>query len=423
MSLFRFDAAFREELKADWPVLLLAVCCLLFGFSAPTFALPFLFSEVISEFGWTREQATLLASAKFLVGAVAALAAGRCLDVVGVRAALIATIGIGGAALVSLFFVHDLTTYYLAGVLMGLAGPGTMVAVQILVSRTFHASQGTAIGAALMGTSIGSIVVPLVIAALISALGWRIAFPALSLGVWLVIMPMLLFFMPKERAPTSPAAIERATHVGSASLLDAWKVMKTTQFALLAGATFLTSLIDQGFIQHQVLILQDANLSRESAAWAVSAIGMVGIVCRILVGNILDSTSNKGLSFLYGTLTLTALTAFYLVNPMILMAFVVVRAAGHATVLIDTTVMNKHVFGLKNFGTMVGVFTAITSVGFAVGPWLMGRLYDMNGNYHAVFALFCVLPLAAAAMTWFLKPTFWRPLSGREPVVAPLAGD
>ncbi len=53
----------------------------------------------------------------------------------------------------------------------------------------------------------------------------------------------------------------------------------------------------------------------------------------------------------------------------------------------------------------------------------MGRLYDMNGNYHAVFALFCVLPLAAAAMTWFLKPTFWRPLSGREPVVAPLAGD
>lgn len=410
MSPFRFDAAFRQEMRADWPVLLLAFCCLLFGFSAPTFALPFLFSEVIKEFGWTREQATLLASAKFIVGAVAALVAGRCLDVIGVKAALISTLGLGGLALISLFFVNDLTAYYLAGVLMGLAGPGAMVSVQILVSRTFHASQGTAIGTALLGTSVGSVIVPLIITGLISALGWRLAFPALSLGIWLVVMPMLIFFMPKARPV--PNDLQALSDHKPASLIDALRVMKTGQFWLLAGATFLTSTIDQGFIQHQVLILQDSNLSRDAAALAVSAIGLVGIVCRIMVGNILDSSSNKGLSLLYITLTLTALTAFYLVNPIILVAFVVFRAAGHAAVLVDTTVMNKHVFGMRNFGTMVGIFTAITSIGFAVGPWMMGRLYDMNGNYNVAFILFCIMPLAAAAMTWFLKPTFWRPLRG-----------
>ncbi len=416
MSLFRFDAAFRRELRADWPVLLLAVCCLLFGFSAPTFALPFLFSEVITEFGWTREQATLLASAKFLVGAVAALVAGRCLDVVGVRAALFGTLGIGGVALVSLFFVNDLTTYYLSGVLMGLAGPGAMVAVQILVSRTFHASQGTAIGMALMGTSIGSIVVPLVITALIAALGWRLAFPALSIGIWLVVMPMLIFFMPKSDRSSPVDDVVPTANLSKPSLVEALTVMKTGQFWLLAGATLLTSTIDQGFIQHQVLILKDAGLSRDAVALAVSAIGLVGIVCRILVGNVLDGTSNKGLAFLYCTLTLTALAAFYVVNPILLMAFVVFRAAGHATVLIDTTVMNKHVFGMRNFGTMVGIFTAITSVGFALGPWMMGRLFDMNGNYDVAFVLFCIMPLAAAVMTWFLKPTFWKPLRPSPPL-------
>ena len=129
MSLFRFDASFRGELQANWPVLVLAFNCLLFGFSAPAFALPFLFSEVIDEFGWTREQATLLASAKYLTGAVAALVVGRCLDMIGVRAALVAALGIGGIALVSLFFVNGLAVLYLAGVLLGLAGPGAMVAV------------------------------------------------------------------------------------------------------------------------------------------------------------------------------------------------------------------------------------------------------------------------------------------------------
>jgi nitrate/nitrite transporter NarK len=72
--------------------------------------------------------------------------------------------------------------------------------------------------------------------------------------------------------------------------------------------------------------------------------------------------------------------------------------------------MTKHVFGLKNFGTMVGIFTAITSVGFAIGPWIMGRLYDLNGNYHVAFILFAAMPLAAAFMTWLLKPTFWHAL-------------
>jgi len=410
MSLFRFDAAFRSELRANWPVLLLAFSCLLFGFSAPAFALPFLFAEVIDEFGWTREQATLLASAKYLTGAVAALVVGRCLDMIGVRTALIGALGIGGVALVSLFFVNSLTAYYLAGVLLGLAGPGAMVAVQILVSRTFHASQGTAIGAALLGTSLGSVLVPLVITALVATLGWRLAFPALSLGIWIIVMPMLIFFMPKGARSERPSTPEQHAAAGPQGLIHAMKVMKTGQFWLLAGATFLTATVDQGFIQHQVLILNDVNLSREAAALAVSAIGLVGIVCRVLVGNILDSSSNKGLSVLYSTLTVASLLAFYLVSPIVLMAFVVLRAAGHAAVLVDTTVMTKHVFGLKNFGTMVGVFTAITSIGFATGPWIMGRLYDMNGNYNVAFVLFALMPLAAAVMTWMLKPTFWHAL-------------
>jgi len=410
MVLFRFDATFRAELRTNWPVLLLAFSCLLFGFSAPAFALPFLFAEVIEEFGWSREQATLLASAKYLTGAVAALVVGRCLDLIGVRAALIGALGIGGVALVSLFFVNSLTTYYLAGVLLGLAGPGAMVAVQILVSRTFHASQGTAIGAALLGTSLGSVLVPLVITALVSTLGWRLAFPALSIGLWVIVMPMLIFFMPKGASPERPATPEQHAAAGPQGLIQATKVMKTGQFWLLAGATFLTATVDQGFIQHQVLILNDFNLSREAAALAVSAIGVVGILCRVLVGNILDSSSNRGLSLLYSTLTLASLLAFYLVSPIALMAFVVLRAAGHAAVLVDTTVMTKHVFGLKNFGTMVGIFTAITSTGFAAGPWIMGRLYDTNGNYHVAFILFALMPLAAAVMTWMLKPTFWHQL-------------
>lgn len=419
--MFRFDEGVRTELRGNWPVLVVAFSCLLFGFSAPAFALPFLFTEVIDEFGWTREQATLLASAKYLTGAVAALIVGRFVDVTGVRLALLLTIGTGALALVTFIWVPNLTFYYLSGVLMGFSGPGAMVAVKVLVSRTFHAAQGTAMGFALLGTSVGSVIVPLIISALIGAFGWRYGMAAMSLGVWLVAVPMLFlkFFtngmIDKNAAPRivnpSPAQIaerkaQRAATL-TASRAALRQLMRGRSFWLIAGAVYLAAVVDQAFIQHQVLIFDDLNLPREITAAGISAMGLIGIAFRVIIGNILDSKSHKGASALYILLTLASLLAFALGNPLIFFAYVVMRAAGHAAVLLDTTVLTKHAFGLKNYGTLVGIYTAFVSLGYATGPWLMGRLYDMSGSYNSSFVLFAILPMIAAVLVWFMKPEYW----------------
>lgn len=420
-DMFRFDETFRAEMKSSWPALVVAFSCLLLGFSAPAFAMPFIFTEVIAEFGWSREQATLLASAKYVTGAGAALLVGRFVDVMGVRLSLTVTIGLGGLGLLSFLWVNSLTVYYLAGFMLGLAGPGAMVAVKVLVSRTFHASQGTAMGLALLGTSIGSVIIPLIVAGTIAALGWRMGIAAMSLGIWIIAIPMLYlgFFsraialvdLPRlNRKPTEAERAEAAAKrkAATATLL---KLTRVPTFWLIAGAVFIAALVDQAFIQHQVLIFDDLGLSREMTALGVSAIGLVGIACRVLIGNLLDRSSHKGLAFLYLTLTAMALCAFLLVNPIIFIAFIVLRAVSHAAVLLDTTVMTKHAFGLENYGTLIGVYTAIAVLGFAVGPWLMGRLYDMSGSYTSSFILFTILPIVSAVLIWFMKPKYWIPVS------------
>ncbi|MBN9479160.1 MAG: MFS transporter [Bordetella sp.] len=416
--MLRFDDAVRHELRENWPALLVAFCCLLFGFSAPAFALPFLFTEVINEFGWTREQATLLASTKYLTGAVAAMMVGRFIDVTGVRIALLLTIGTGAVAMVSFLWVSNLTFYYMCGVLLGFSGPGTMVAVKVMVSRTFHASQGTAMGLALLGTSVGSIVVPLIISALIGGYGWRYGMASLSLGVWLIAIPMLFlnfFTRSINRSQADRPVLDKATAkaerkaAGQASGKALALLMRKREFWLIGAAVFLAAVVDQGFIQHQVLIFTDLELPREIVALGISAMGGIGIACRVLIGNFLDAKSVKGAALLYCLLTLSSLLAFMLGNPLIFFAFIVMRAAGHAAVLLDTTVLTKHVFGLKNYGTLIGIYTAFVSLGFAAGAWLMGRLYDIAGNYNLAFALFAALPLIAAVLVWFIKPEFWTP--------------
>ncbi len=408
--MFRFDAAFRAELRENWPILLIAFVCFLFGFAAPAYALPFIFPEAIKEFGWSREQVTLLASSKYAVGAIAAIAVGRVVDWTGAWLSLIVTVSMGGLALLSFLWIDDLTHYYLSGVLLGFASGGTMVALKVLISRSFHASQGTAMGMALLGTVVGSIILPFIVTATIAAFGWRMGIAVVSAGIWVVALPMLVYGLFSQKMTfgrrTTPEA--RAAAKRSGNTLPFSKIICEPRFWLIGIAVFLVGGVDMAFTQHQVLIFNDFGMAPEWVATAVSALGVVGIATRLIVGNILDRSSNKGLAACWVLLSISVVLAFGLASPLIVMAFIVTRAIGHSAVMLDTGVMTKHVYGPSQLGTMLGIYTAMVSTGFAIGPWLMGRLYDMSGNYSVAFILFATLPLIASALILKVRPVFWE---------------
>ena len=415
--MFRFDAAFRAEFRENWLVLLVAFSCFLFGFSAPAYALPFIFPEVIDHLGWTREQATLLASSKYAVGIVCALLVGRFVDRTGAWLSLLVTVSMGGLALTSFLWISTLTSYYLVGILLGFASGGTMVALKVLISRSFHNSQGTAMGLVLMGSVLGSVVLPFAITAADAALGWRGGIAAMSAGIWLVAVPMLLYglFSPHMAfgRRTIAVPLDKAAAPGPANQ-PLREIMREPRFWMIGIAVMTVGMIDQAFTQHQVLIFKDVGLSPEWTAAAVSGIGVMGIVTRLFVGNMLDATSNRGLAILWWVLSLSILMAFALGNPIVLVAFIVLRATGHSAVMLDTTIMTKHVYGPGQIGTLIGIYTAMVSAGFALGPWLMGRMYDMSGSYASSYILFAILPILASLLIWPIKPVFWLELKARN---------
>jgi predicted MFS family arabinose efflux permease len=187
--------------------------------------------------------------------------------------------------------------------------------------------------------------------------------------------------------------------------------MSEPRFWAIGAALFLVSLVDQAFTQHQVLIYDDAGIDRRWTAIGVSAIGVFGIITRLIVGNILDATSNRGLAILWWVLSISILMAFWIASPIIFMAYVVFRAVGHSAVLLDALTLTKHVWGpSKSLGMMLGVYGAMSSAGFAIGPWLMGRMHDMSGSYGSAFMLFATVPVVASLLIWWVEPVFWRQL-------------
>jgi len=406
------DGAFLREFRDHWPILLAAFLCLLFAFSAPSFALPFLYAPIIDELGWTREQATLLATAKYAAGAIAAILVGRFVDIIGVRRGLILLSILGGIAMLSFLWVPNQLAYYSVGVLLGISSTGIIVSIKVLISRCFHASQATAMAVAMLGAALGASVVPLIVVPLINEYGWREATALMSIGTWAIALPLLVYGLREETLQTAMADTPgRSGGEPTAALLKV--LARDRQFWFIGLAVFSAAVVDQAFIQHQVLFLElDVGMDASIVAAGVSAMAVIGIAARIGVGFVFDRTSSRGVSLMYLALAGAALIALFVVNPAVFMMFIVLRAVGHAAVLLDSMVLSKHVYGVKNLGLLLGIYTSCVAVGFAVGPWLVGRLYEVTGSYVIPFIVCAFVALFAAIILLPVRPIYW--LASRE---------
>ena len=69
-----------------------------------------------------------------------------------------------------------------------------------------------------------------------------------------------------------------------------------------------------------------------------------------------------------------------------------------------------HYFGRKHIGSIQGVGQMIGVFGASLGPLPMGFAYDIFGSYHQILFILALLPISAAALSFFLQP----PLSESE---------
>lgn len=426
--MFRFDEVFRREFQSNWLPLATAFVCLLFGLSSSAFSAPFLYPEVIAEFGWSREQATLYASAKYAFASVGAVLFGLVIDRLGVWITLTFLMTLAGSAMLMWIWMSNLTMYYASGAMTGLAVGAGAMAIKVLVARSFHASHGTAMGVVLMGSAVAGTIIPATIAFLIANLGWRYGFAAMSLSVWFVVIPFLAigYYHSKkslEPSPTSRDALDSPSTEASSAEHDglvarARECLRQKNFWIIALAGLLISAVDAAFFQHQVLILRDLTFSPATVISIVSVMGLISVGARLVAGNILDSTSNRGLAGLYLILLVTCAAAPFLGVPIILAVFVLFRAVGQAAVLLDIAVMTKHAFGItRNLGMLFGFMSVFSQIGLAAGPWLMGRIFDATGSYDLAYAILACLCVAAALLAWNIKPAYWLELNRKTEAV------
>lgn len=364
------------------------------GFAALYFSTLSLFLKPLAqEFGWGRGQAsaaTALAMAGMAVGAVLV---GRLIDRLG-AAYVIACSAIGMAVLTG--FMSFLTgNAAIAGVLcffIGLVGAGTTpIGYLSVLPRWFDRRLGLALGAAMVGLGLGTIVFPMVAHQAIASFGWRGAYVLLAgASLALSVVAWLLIFSADRggAAPVSQAI--QSVAGGGLSLREA---MATPRYWLLVVVLFAASAAGLGMAVHGAALLTDRGVSAQAAAQIAALSGLGVMLGRLFAGSLMDSWSAPPVgagSFLLGAVGVVLYGHGPVDSiPVLSLAGVLAGfAIGAEGDLMPYAV--RRYFGPKAFGAIFGTLFGVYALGGLIGPVMFGVAFDRMGNYQGVLTVAAV---------------------------------
>lgn len=320
----------------------------------------------------------------FTLGAVS----GPAVDRYGPRPVLLTGAAVMGTGLLLTSRVDSIVVGYATygvGVGVGVAcGYVPMVAV---VGGWFERRRSTALGVAVAGVGLGTVVAAPVAARLIDLYGWRTGYVVLAAAS----TALLLLAAALAERPPVPAASDMARSLRQA--------VRTPAFAsLYLSAVLLSLALFQVFV-YLPDFAEDGGASEVAAASLVAVVAAASIVGRLVLGPVADRFGRirtYRLCFLVMGLSF----AIWLVAPTYawLVVFAAVMGAGYGGFVALSPAVVAEVFGVTGLGRLIGVVFTGAGVGALVGPPLAGLVIDAHGYRWAIGASLVVALGAAAAL-------------------------
>ena len=388
-----------------WVIAGLALTVMLVTNGLTTTGLTAFDESLLKEFGWKRGDLKFRDFITLLTAGLLAPFAGVLIDRIGVRKLLL----FGSLLFAALYFsygrIQSLTHLYLihAGFGLVLVCAGLNVAV-VMVSQWFVRSRGTAVGIALVGSSLGGVVFPPIILALINAHGWRTSFALMAIfAVGLFILAALLSRTPTEKGMLPLGAGEPSTGraaVASPDDITYPEAVRTLSFwalTLVAMTSFYSIL---SLAAHLFLHMRDLGFDPKTAGSALGLLFGLGLLSKFLFGFLSDLLNPRVVFISNVALMLLGLILMATFDKGLIWVGIGITGFGWGGLYTLIQLQTVNNFGVSHTGKILGTITMLDAIAGGLGIWLTGVMFDRFGNYHNAFYLLCgLLALALIAST------------------------
>jgi MFS family permease len=392
------------RLSYGW-VVVFASLVLLVGSFGTQLCFGVFLKPLIAEFGWTRAAASGAMSLAMGISGAIGVVMGRLTDRFDVRIPIGIAMALGTACYVLLANMHSLWQFYLYfGLGGGVCIGSTYAPVSAIVSKWFREKRALALGTALMGIGVGQMVLSPVTAHIIQRSGWRTAYVALGIVIFVCALPALFLLgrRPPETGRPDRAGGPRGWPAGGPTALST-EGMTTRQAARTAPFWMMmitgVSIAAAFYIiaTHLVPAATDLGIAPTAAALILAVSGVAGIPGTLGGAWWLAETLGHrrtllvlcagGAAALFLLVFTSSLWAFYVLAALLGFCFSASTPVRQA--------MAPPLFGLKSIGAVLGFAYLAWSVGAVAGPLLGGLIHDLTGSYDLAFVLGGVLLLVA----------------------------
>ena len=300
------------------------------------------------------------------------------------------------------------------GVLMGVATTlSGSVAATILMSKWFRARSGLATALALTGLSIGGVVMPPLITALIAAFGWRTAAVIIGL-IGLAIIPIVLLVVGNSPEALGLEPEPEGPHAAKTLLQGdtAWttrQILLNPNFWPLVLAFVPLFMAIKAYAANVGPLLADVGIPAAMAAVASSVNNATTVVGKAVIGPLSDRFDPR-LLFL-GVVAITSggflLMMGHASLGRILLANVLLGCGGAGIYPMQGILIRRY-FGVVSFGRVIGLLNLFFLFAAFGGQWA-GAARDRFGSYAIYLALAAGAPLLGASAVLLMGRRWFRP--------------
>ena len=360
------------------------------------------------ELGWSVSSISLATTLFFLVGGISGVWIAKFIAKHDVRIMVLGGATLAATALFSMRFVEQkwqlfvVYGFYALGWSASGMGPVTTV-----VTRWFHVRRASALAIASTGLSMGGIVVTPFIKWILDSQGIRNGSPWLALIWFLGTVPVTLFLLRAFPQPYgwlpdgARAAPGEVADISGTPLNDA---VQTKFFrAVTVGYIFALGAQVGGALQLVKLVEERTN--RSTAILATIVLSSMSIVSRFIAGRIIPRVDMTRFTVGLAALQGLSLAGIALNESRIgLLLSIAVFGITIGNMVMMQSLLLAERFGVRDYPRIAARSGLISFSGTALGPLLLGWLYDVAGGYRAAYLAAAICSLLGAAMFSFAGP-------------------
>lgn len=380
-------------------------------------------TPLVREFHWSRAQVSLITTAWAIGLALSNPIAGWSIERLNARLLVPAGALLTALALFAASRVHSLAPLVALYAIVGL-GCSFTGHVPLIVSAVnwFKERSATAVGVGEIGISLGIALSSPAVAWVVVRWGWRAGMLATALPMLVLAVPIALLFIrtsPDAQAGRVQLHRERAELPG----LELGPALRTWPFWLLIVGNVAFTLGNGAMVIHAIPYLITVHYSAQLAANIFGFQAAFSALGHVSMGFLADRFGVKRM-MVAGFLGM-ALSALFLIGAGLphvgllpVIGFTVLFGFDQGADMLVALVAAQ-ALGRRRFGTITGLLYFASAAGHSMGPLVLGKAFDVAGNYRAGLEI-CALIIALGALAGMM--VFPARGSADVPAVAAAAG-